>query len=104
LKVRVDKTKAPGVKLGTAVAVKTRPTGTEVSEIVTGVLTPGKPLRLVMLATAVAVAPGATTNKFGLIARPKSQILICMVKGDLNVLVRPVTLSLALKLPKIVTP
>lgn len=105
LNVKVDVTKPFGAILGGVVEVKTRPAGTETSVIATGETTPGKPFRLVTLATAVAVAPGATTNKDGLITRLKSQILIWTVAGDLRELVvRSVPLSLAAKFPKIVIP
>jgi len=102
LKVRVERTNPFGVKLGAAVDVNKRPVGLDTALIVTGADEPGKRFRLVTLATAVAVAPGVTTSKFGFTAAPKSQIRIDTVNGDANVLVRVVTESTALKLPNAV--
>jgi hypothetical protein len=76
VKVMVEVTKPFGAMFPGAVAVKRRPAGFELPAIVTAALAPGKPFRLVTLATAVAVPPGATSSKFGLTTRLKSQILI----------------------------
>ena len=102
MKVRVERTKWFGVKLGAAVDVNKRPTGLEVSLIATAALVPGKRFRLVTLSTAVAVPPGATTSKLGFTTALKSQIRIETVNGEASVLVSVVTESTVLKLPNAV--